>query len=117
MAFGHQYDLNGGGRLVDFQQDGSAYYENGNGRVYRNSEEVGKMMLDNEMIDATKRELQNDRLERDMSDEDYNKLVEEYATKLYSYSNNIASTEDLEKLDKEGVKQGISRYVSLLLDQ
>lgn len=117
MAFNHAYELLTGGRLIDFQNDGSAVYENGAGRVLRTPEEVHQDMLENEMLMLTQNELLNDQLKQDLSPQQLTELATNYATKIFMFNNNIQSQEQLEKIDQDALKQGISKYVNLLLGE
>lgn len=85
IAFGHEYNLVQGGRLINFAGDGSAIYKDDTGEVYKDPDQVTQMMLENEMLAGTVNELREQVNANNYDDNQAAQLAEQYATKIYDY--------------------------------
>lgn len=85
IAFGHEYNLVQGGRLINFAGDGSAIYKDDTGEVYKDPDQVTQMMLENEMLAGTVNELREQVDANNYDDNQATQLAEQYATKVYDY--------------------------------
>lgn len=106
IAFGHQYDLSEGGRLINFQGDGSAIYQDDTGEVYKTPEEVDKLMLRNEMVKGGIQMLKNSIFEDNLTDKQVENLATEYATKIFDF------TEEKEPTKEEGEKEASVKHTN-----
>lgn len=85
IAFGHEYKLVQGGRLINFTGDGGAIYKDDLGEVYKTPDEVTQMMLENEMLAGTVKELKAQIETNNYDSSQAETLATEYATKVYDY--------------------------------
>lgn len=85
IAFGHEYKLAQGGRLINFMGDGGAIYKDDLGEVYKKPDEVTQMMLENEMLAGTIKELQTQVEANNYDAAQAESLATDYATKIYDY--------------------------------
>lgn len=106
IAFQHAYNLEAGGRLENFTNEG-AIYRDDLGEYFVPSEQVDNIMLYNEMLKGCIDSLR-DTYEgrRNITEEDLESAIRLGASKIYYYMNNITSEEDM---TSETTQLGISK--------
>lgn len=107
IAFGHEYNLVQGGRLINFAGDGSAIYKDDTGEVYKDPDQVTQLMLENEMLAGTVNELREQVTTNNYDDDQMARLAEAYATKVYDYVYNKVPTQE------EGEKEPSIKHDSI----
>lgn len=118
IAFNHSYFLEDGGKICDFAGDGSAVYEDDLGRRTLLPEEVDNLMRQNEMIKSTASQLKKDISEQNLDSASATELATKYATKIYSYMNDVPESEIDTSQNNIPTTEGnltIDRMVKLIL--
>lgn len=94
IAFGHHYNLTEGGRLINFQGDGGAYFQDDTGLSYKTPDEVDALMMKNEMINGGVADIKEKTSTNNLTDSQIKSYATDYATKIYDFINNIQPTQE-----------------------
>lgn len=118
IAFGHAYNLLQGGRLENFQHDGSATYVDDVSSRILTGDEVNEMMTTQETLVSTADQISNIRATNGLSDEDTKQLAYDYATRLYAYFNNGITPETAQDdTSKTIARKSIEEFMNMILSR
>ena len=118
IAFGHAYNLLQGGRLENFQHDGSATYVDDVSSRILTGDEVNEMMTTQETLVSTADQISTIKATNGLSDEDTKKLAYDYATRLYAYFNNGVTPETAQDdTSKTIARKSIEEFMNMILSR